>query len=153
MIFRKQTKSMKTIPKEKQKTTESQIRRDLLKSLTSRRQALQILSPRWLLVVTEYVAWNVANYTVGNQSDQYYNVYYFGERLFVVLTFYALLKSVHKRYLWVIKTMLALAIFKLIYIICFIAKLIPLNKAQHISLLGFVFIGAIALIIFKWGKA
>jgi hypothetical protein len=142
-LFGQQKKARKEIQEEP----------EVLKSRSSRRQALQLLSPKWLLVVTEYVAWNIANYTVGNQSEQYYNIYYLGERLFVVLAFFALIKSVHKRFVWVIKVMMALAIFKLIYILCFIAKIIPLNQAEHISLIGFVFIGATAIIIFKWGRA
>lgn len=143
---------MNLFGQQKKATKEKQEETAASKSPLSRHQVLRILSPRWLLVVTEYIAWNTANYTVGNQSEQYYNIYYLGERLFVVLAFFALIKSVHKRFVWVIKVMMALAIFKLIYILCFIAKIIPLNQAGHISLIGFVFIGATAIIIFKWGK-
>lgn len=50
MIFRRQTKSMKTFPKEKQKTTESQIRRGVLDP-QNRRLSLRLayISIAWIL--------------------------------------------------------------------------------------------------------
>lgn len=113
----------------------------------------RLLNHRWLWPVTEYVCWNVMNYTIGQDTDEYYKVYYVGERLFVVLCFYALIPGVHKQYQWILKILLAVSVFKLIYILLYTANMIPINRGFDVGLLGSIFIIAIGIITLKWGKA
>lgn len=109
---------------------------------------------RWSILICIYVIWNVVAYcsmNIWGWNRQWYDYgYWIGERLFVVTVFTTLLFYVEKKYKWVIKTLIGVAIWKLVYLLAVIFGVIQKNDLA--SLMGIGFILVVAVIIVKWEK-
>lgn len=109
---------------------------------------------RWSLLVCVYAIWNVIAYcsrSVFGWNRLWYDYsYWIGERLFVVTAFITLLFYVEKKYKWVIRTLIGVATWKLVYLLMVIAGVIRAN--DYASLMGILFILVVAVIIVKWEK-
>lgn len=106
---------------------------------------------RWILVIVQYVLWNIINYVWGKHNDDYYKVYYINMALFVVACFWALaglLPSQYKKYKWVLNTLTCIATFKLIYTILIVTNIV--NENTTVGVAGMLFIVIVGIITLKW---
>lgn len=84
-------------------------------------------------------------------NRQWYDYsYWIGERVFVLTAFVVLHFYVEKTYKWVIKTLIGVATWKLVYLLAVIFGVIQKNDLA--SLMGILFILAVAVIIVKWER-
>lgn len=106
---------------------------------------------RWILVIVQYVLWNIINYVWGKHNDDYYKVYYINMALFVVACFWALaglLPSQYKKYKWVLNTLTCIATFKAAYTILIVTNIV--NENTTVGVAGMVFIVIVGIITLKW---
>lgn len=109
---------------------------------------------RWSILCCVYVVWNILSYCAINVfgfNRQWYDYsYWICERSFVIAAFVVLHWYVIKQYKWVIKTFIAIAAWKLLYLILVIGGWIMKNDFH--SLMGLLFVSAITVIIVKWER-
>ena len=106
---------------------------------------------RWILVIVQYVLWNIINYVWGEHTDDFYKVYYVNMALFVVSCFWALaglLPSQYKKYKWVLNVLICIATFKAVYTILIVTNIV--NESTTVGVAGMVFIVIVGIITLKW---
>lgn len=106
---------------------------------------------RWILVIVQYVLWNIINYVWGEHTDDFYKVYYVNMALFAVSCFWALaglLPSQYKKYKWVLNVLICIATFKLVYTILIVTNLV--SESDTVVIVAMVFILTIGIITLKW---
>lgn len=114
--------------------------------------------PLWFLTVLVYIAWNLTGYLeAGLFKDSFLAdcAYWTFERIFVVVSFWTLHQYVRTtkwhRYLWLIKTMICIAVLKLIYAILVMTGVLRLN--EHWIIMGYFFVIALGYIIVRWERS
>jgi hypothetical protein len=109
---------------------------------------------RWSILLCVYVVWNILSYCAMNvfgwNREWYDYSYWVSERAFVITAFAVLHWYVIKQYKWVIKTFIAIAAWKMLYLVLVITGKIQKNDFH--SLMGILFIVTIAAIIVKWER-
>lgn len=104
----------------------------------------------WVVAALQYIAWNLSNYLWGSDSKVYYSIYYLNERLFAVLCFHTFFIYAAPRFKWVTKTLIWAAIFKMVYMILVVLKVI--EPQQLVSEMGLIFIILTSIITLRWQK-
>ena len=112
---------------------------------------------RWAILVALYVLWNIVMYQVHRLiftkglSVVYYDyIYWIGERVFVVASFWTLWLYVEKKYKWIIGALFWVAMVKLTYLMLVIFQVIKANDFH--SLMAVLFTVVISVIVLKWEK-
>ena len=100
-----------------------------------------------------YILWNICSYAMkfqGVSVKTYDYIYWTFERVFVLVTFLMLISYVQKNYKWVIRAMILVASFKLVYILLVITNIIVANTFW--SLMGVLFMIVLGYVTIRWEK-
>lgn len=108
----------------------------------------------WTILLAVYFVWNACAYTARllfKDDIQLYDYsYWMGEKVFVITAFWSLLEFVPVTYRWVLKTFICVAIYKTVYLLLVIGKVIQKNDLA--SMMGLLFTAIMSIIIFLWEK-
>lgn len=114
--------------------------------------------PAWLVLACIYVSWNLLQYTNPawiKERPTIDRIYWFCERLFVVIAWYTVYLSVRhgrwSKFAWIPKIFVWIASIKYIYLLLVIAKLIKPN--DWAALTGFCFVLTVGFILRKWERS